>query len=190
MIILGGASRTGKGIISQKLMMTYEMPFLSIDPIKMALHRSIPSYELNTNGSSIQVSEELWPFVSTIIKNMVETGVNYIIEGEILPKHVRELSDYLGIEIAACFIGYSELQPEEKVRQIKTHSGYPNDWTSELTDDELYTLVKDSIEYSKYLKKECLYHQIKYVDFSFGFDNNVTKVLGHFLMEIDKKTIK
>ena len=180
MIILGGASRTGKGIISKKLMMKLGIPYLSIDPIKMALHRSIPDYKLNTNGSSIQVSEDLWPFVSTIIKNMIETKVDYIVEGEILPKHVRELSNELGIEIPACFVGYSEIRAEDKISQIRTNIGHPNDWTSEITDDELYTLVIGSIEYSKYLKAECLDNQLKYIDFSYGFDKNIEEVLNYF----------
>ena len=173
------------GLISNELMKKFEIPYLSIDPIKMALHNSIPSYKLNISGSSIPVSEELWPFISVPIKNMLETGVNYIVEGEILPKHVRQLSEDLNIEIPTCFVGYSEIEPEDKVRQIRSNAGYPNDWTSKITDNELYFHVKRSIEYSNYLKKECIANQLNYIDFSSSFDKGFAEVLNYFSLKIN-----
>ncbi len=170
MIVLGGASRTGKGLISQELMVLLGIPYLSIDPIKMALSKSIPSYKLNTNGTSVSVSEEMWPFISAFILNLVETNVNYIVEGEILPCHVFELAKDHGVNVCSCFMGYKDMSIEEKMSQVRGNSGHPNDWTSGLADSELRELIKEGIQYSEYLYDECQKYGVRYIDFSQSFD--------------------
>lgn len=179
MILLGGASRTGKGIISQRLLNELKIPFLSTDPLKMALSRAVPGYRLNTAGSSIAVAEQLWPFVSTLIKNMAETDLEYIVEGELLPHHVVQIEKELSCKLCTCFVGYADTDPSEKVRQIKTHSGHPNDWTASFNDDELYNLVASGIDYSRYLKEECHIENIKYVDFSNHFEESAAEVVTY-----------
>lgn len=165
MIILSGASRTGKGLIAHELMSVLNMPYLSIDPVKMALARSVPAYPLDTNGGSIKVPEQLWPFVSTLILNMIETGVDYIIEGEILPWQVNELRQS-GAALKSCFVGYADISVDEKFDQVRTHCGHPNDWSSELSDTELRQHLEESIAFSRYLRRECQQFDLHYQDFS------------------------
>lgn len=179
MILLGGASRTGKGIISQRLLDELKIPFISTDPLKMALSRAVPGYRLNRAGSSIAVAEQLWPFLSALIKNMAETGLEYIVEGELLPHHVAQIENELSCKMCGCFVGYSDTDPSQKVRQIKTHSGHPNDWTASLNDNELHNLVTSGIHYSQYLKEECHARNIKYVDFSNHFEESVAEVIAY-----------
>lgn len=179
MILLGGASRTGKGIISKRLLNDLKIPFISTDPLKMALSRAVPGYRLNTAGSSIAVAEQLWPFLSALIKNMAETGLEYIIEGELLPRHAAKIENELNCKVYACFVGYADTVPNQKVQQIRTHSGHPNDWTASFNDDELHNLVTNGIHYSQYLKEECHARNIKYVDFSNHFEESVTEVVAY-----------
>ncbi|WP_127560027.1 hypothetical protein [Saccharospirillum alexandrii] len=170
MIVLGGASRTGKGLISQELMVLLGIPYMSIDPIKMAISKSIPSYKLNTNGTSVAVSDEMWPFISALILNLVETNVSYIIEGEILPRHVFELANVHDVRVSSCFVGYKDISVEEKISQVRANSGYPNDWTSNLADSELRGLIKEGVQYSEYLYDECQTYGVRYIDFSESFE--------------------
>ena len=183
-IVLGGASRCGKGIIAQELMRQINVPHLSIDPIKMALSRAVQAYPLDTNGSSVEVASALWPFLSALILNCVETGVPYIVEGEILPHHVHELSDRYGIAAVSCFIGYRNIDVQCKVDLIQRYSGYPNDWTGSLSDSELAELVTAGIKYSQYLHNECLKYGLRYVDFSDNFEESKEEVMGIILAAV------
>lgn len=179
MILIGGAPRTGKGIIANMLMQKMHLPFLSIDPIKMALANAVPTYPLNTNDSSIAVSMQMWPFVSALIDNMYQTNVEYIIEGEILPKHAQIISKTC--QCVTCFIGYSQISVEEKCAQIRKYSGYPNDWTNTLSDAALVDVVKNGIEYSQYVQNECKKYAIQYIDFSDDFEKSLANTVDYII---------
>ncbi|PTY36495.1 hypothetical protein BGP77_04135 [Saccharospirillum sp. MSK14-1] len=179
-MMLGGASRTGKSLISRELLSRLALPYLSIDPIKMALSKAVPSYELNTDESSIVVSEQLWPFISALARNMVETGVHYLIEGEILPWQVAQLSEQLEVRIPACFVGYENTVIEQKMADIKSCSGMPNDWTAELTDAQLFDLVSEGVEFSRYLRSQCAQYGLYYQDFSTDFTAAKSAVIHYF----------
>lgn len=185
MIVLGGASRTGKGLISRELMGLLGIPYMSIDPIKMAISKSIPSYKLNTDGTSVAVSEEMWPFISALILNLVETNVSYIVEGEILPSHVCELANVHGVRVSSCFVGYKDISIEEKISQVRTNSGNANDWTSDLADSELRELIREGVQYSEYLYDECQKYGLRYIDFSESFDVGKKATLEYLCSEFN-----
>ena len=83
-IIITGASHTGKTIMAQKLLEKYKYPYLSIDHLKMGLIRS-----KNTNLTPLSDDQELtnylWPIVKEIIKTAIENNQNLIIEGWYVP---------------------------------------------------------------------------------------------------------
>ncbi|MDE7329167.1 MAG: adenylate kinase [Clostridia bacterium] len=82
-ILISGATHTGKTLLSQKLMEQCKIPYLSIDHLKMGLIRS--------GQTSISVSDDkrltpyLWSIVKEIIKTTIENTQNLIIEGCYIP---------------------------------------------------------------------------------------------------------
>jgi hypothetical protein len=169
LLIIGGAPRTGKGIIAGRLLVERQMPYLSLDILKMGLVNALPSLGVDPDASSIAVAEQLWPLVRAMAINMIETGVPYIIEGEILPKHVEELDQLHPGAVRACFLGYAEITPAQKLREIRTFAGHPNDWTASSPDAEVLELVENAIEFSHYLSDECARLGIAYFDTSHDF---------------------
>ena len=82
-ILIGGASHTGKTLLAQKLLEKYKYPYLSIDHLKMGLIRSG-----NTDLTPLdddRLTEYLWPIVREIVKTAVENKQNLIIEGCYIP---------------------------------------------------------------------------------------------------------
>jgi len=104
------------------------------------------------------------------VVNMVETGVHYTVEGEMLPEQVHELMQTYPGEIAACFLGYARITPAEKLRQIRAYSGHPNDWIQDFPDAYVLALVEESIEFSHTLKAECAKLGLAYLDVSDDFN--------------------
>jgi len=117
----------------------------------------------------------------------VETGVSYIVEGEILPQHVDELAARHGVDVVSCFIGYRSIDVQHKVELIKRHSGYPNDWTGSLTESELSRLVASGIDYSQYLYNECSKYGFRYIDFSDNFGESKKEVLSFVSAAVGQK---
>ena len=83
-ILIAGASHTGKTLLAQRFLEKYGYPCLSIDLLKMGLIRS--GYTSLTPGSrSRELTDYLWPVVREIIKTAIENRQNLIVEGCYIP---------------------------------------------------------------------------------------------------------
>ena len=82
-ILITGASHTGKTLLAQKMLEKYNYPYLSIDHLKMGLIRSG-----NTNltpEDDDELTGYLWPIVREMIKTSIENEQNLIVEGCYIP---------------------------------------------------------------------------------------------------------
>ena len=82
-IMIAGASHTGKTNLAQKLLETYHYPYLSIDHLKMGLIRS-GNTDLTPMDDEALVGY-LWPIVREMIKTAIENHQNLIVEGCYIP---------------------------------------------------------------------------------------------------------
>lgn len=82
-IIITGASHTGKTLLAQKILEEKQWPYFSIDHLKMGLIRS-GNTDL-TPGHEAELVEYLWPIVREMIKTAIENHQNLIIEGCYVP---------------------------------------------------------------------------------------------------------
>lgn len=83
-ILITGASHTGKTALAQKLLEKYKYPYLSIDHLKMGLIRSGKT-ELTPISDDADLTDYLWPIVCEMIKTAIENKQNLIIEGCYIP---------------------------------------------------------------------------------------------------------
>ena len=83
-ILITGASHTGKTVLSQKLLEKYKYPYLSIDHLKMGLIRSGQT-NLTPMSEDADLTKYLWPIVREIIKTAIENNQNLIVEGCYIP---------------------------------------------------------------------------------------------------------
>lgn len=83
-ILIGGASHTGKTCLAQRLLETYQYPYLSIDHLKMGLIRS-GNTELTPSSDDEALTGYLWPIVREMVKTAIENGQNLIVEGCYIP---------------------------------------------------------------------------------------------------------
>lgn len=82
-ILIGGASHTGKTRLAQRLLEKYGFPYLSIDHLKMGLIRS--GYTDLTPMDDDKLTDYLWPVVREMAKTAIENGQNLVIEGCYIP---------------------------------------------------------------------------------------------------------
>ena len=82
-ILITGASHTGKTMLAQKMLEKYGYPYLSIDHLKMGLIRSGNTDLTPENDGAL--TEYLWPIVREMIKTAVENDQNLIVEGCYVP---------------------------------------------------------------------------------------------------------
>jgi len=87
-ILITGASHTGKTLLAQKMLEKYNYPYLSIDHLKMGLIRS------GNTGLTPEDDEALtgylWPIIREIVKTAIENRQNLIVEGCYIPFSWRQ----------------------------------------------------------------------------------------------------
>lgn len=82
-VLITGASHTGKTLLAQRMLEKYKYPCLSLDLLKMGLIRS-KNTDLTPEDDD-KLTDYLWPIVREMIKTAVENQQNLIIEGCYIP---------------------------------------------------------------------------------------------------------
>lgn len=120
-ILITGASHTGKTVLAQRFLEEYEYPYLSIDHLKMGLIRSRNTSLTPEDDEELTVY--LWPIVREMIKTAIENRQNLIVEGCYIPfdwkadfeeTYLKEIEYY-------CLI-LSENYIEQHFQDIKNHA--------------------------------------------------------------------
>lgn len=136
-ILITGASHTGKTVLSQKLLEKYKYPYLSIDHLKMGLIRS-GNTKLTALSDTDALTEYLWPIVCEMIKTAIENKQNLIVEGCYIPFDWEKYfeKDYLPHIRYYCLVmseNYinNHFCDIKKYASIIEHRLYDNDCTKE-----------------------------------------------------------
>lgn len=83
-ILIAGATHTGKTNLAQRLLEKYKYPYLSIDHLKMGLIRS-GNTDLTPESDDNNLTAYLWNIVKEMIKTAIENKQNLIVEGCYIP---------------------------------------------------------------------------------------------------------
>lgn len=155
-LLLSGATHTGKTCFAQKLMETYHIPYLSIDHLKMGLIRSHQT-DLTVNDDEL-LTAYLWPILREMIKTAIENQQSLILEGCYIPFNWKESFD----EKQRKEIHFLCLIFDEQY--IKTHFddilAHENDIEQRLTSDLSMQLL---IEENKENLKQCIAYDLEYL---------------------------
>ena len=120
-ILIGGASHTGKTVLAQRLLETYRYPYLSIDHLKMGLIRS--GQTTLTPMDDEKLTDYLWPILREIIKTAIENRQNLILEGCYIPYDwMKDFEEPYLQQIRCCFLVMSEEYIRRNFDLIRLHA--------------------------------------------------------------------
>ena len=167
-ILITGATHTGKTKLAQELLEKYKYPYLSIDHLKMGLIRSHYT-TLTPLSSDNELTSYLWPIVVEMIKTAIENNQNLIIEGCYIPfdwktyfdiKYLNNIKHYCLVMTKEYIINhFDDIIKYENVIEQRLFS---NDITIDY-------LIKEN-EY--YLKK------------SKEYDNNIILINDYYIIDL------
>ena len=126
-ILLTGASHTGKTVLAQRLMEQHQIPYFSIDFLKMGLIRSGYT-ELTPVDDDKLLTDYLWPVTREMIKTIIENHQSMIFEGCYVPAGWEKdfEPEYLR-EIQFICLAMSERYIREKFADIKKYGSLVED---------------------------------------------------------------
>jgi len=170
LFLVSGTSRSGKTLIAKKLLADKQVPYLSLDWLMMGFNNGIPEYGIHHLLWPNEIAEKMAPFLLGIVDSMLIDGMDYVIEGEaMLPQWVADLVEKHPDKIKAVFLGYAEIDVEDKVALVKKHSAGEDDWLTNESDEYIRDHVENMITYSKMIKNGCEKHGVSYFDTSEDF---------------------
>ena len=132
-VLITGASHSGKTLLAQKLLEKFGFPYLSIDHLKMGLIRS--GYTKLTPEDDDELTDYLWPVVREMIKTAIENKQNLVVEGCYVPADWRKDFDNTYIsEIHFVCLALSSSYIDSNFEKIIAHA---SDIESRLDDSYL-----------------------------------------------------
>ncbi|MBE6115079.1 MAG: ATP-binding protein [Erysipelotrichaceae bacterium] len=156
-LLITGASHTGKTALAQHLLETYHYPYLSLDHLKMGLIRS--QYTTITPSDDEELTEYLWPITREIIKTAIENEQNLIIEGYYIPYDWKNdfEEEYLKNIRYICLV-FTEKYIRMHYEDIRK---YANVIEKRLDDSTLS--IETVIEDNRYVLEQCIKHDLAYI---------------------------
>ncbi len=173
-ILIAGASHTGKTLLSQKLLEKYGFPYLSIDHLKMGLIRSGQT-DLTPEDDD-KLKEYLWPIIKEIIKTVIENRQNLVIEGVYIPFDWKTYfnEDYLK-EIKYCCLIFSEEYIEDNFEVIKRNAN-----VIENRIDDSFCTKESVLQENKFNLEMCIKHNCDYLLIEKVYDSELNTFLIKF----------
>ena len=157
-VLIAGASHTGKTALSQKLLEKYKYPYFSIDHLKMGLIRS-GNTELTPTSDDSDLTAYLWPIVREMIKTAIENKQNLIVEGCYIPfDWAKDFEkEYLNSIKYYCLV-MSEDYIRNHYADIKSYASIIE---SRLDDDDC--TLESVIEDNRQVLELAIAHEVNYI---------------------------
>ena len=165
-ILITGASHTGKTLLAQKMLEKYHFPLLSLDLLKMGLIRS--KQTALTALDDDKLTDYLWPIVREMIKTAIENKQNLIVEGCYIPFAWRQdFSENYLAEIKYICLIMSQNYILNRFADIKNHA----DVIEKRLDDSDFT-QNETLKDNEHILQQCRKHGLPYhlIDEEYNLD--------------------
>lgn len=178
-ILLGGASHSGKTFLSKKLIDKYKIPCTSLDHIKMGMIRGCNDYGFSAADSDEIIAEKMWGFIEGFIKTCLENKQNTILEGCYFPcEKVRKL---LCDDLAVIFIILSKQYIIENFDKIIKYENVVEDRKfPECREIEFF------INENERIKEECIKYELPYFEITGDFFEGLEEILEYIKSKMVK----
>ena len=166
-VLITGASHTGKTALAQRLLEKYKIPYFSIYHLKMGLIRS--GRTVLTPEDDDALTNYLWPIVREMIKTVVENGQSLIIEGCYIPFDWQQdfESKYLEHIRYYCLA----MSRDYIINHYSDIKGCSNVIEKRLDDDSctMETLLRDNVRFLELAQE----HNVNYVLIDDKYEINI-----------------
>lgn len=120
-ILITGASHSGKTFLAQRMLERFKYPYLSIDHLKMGLIRSGKTPLTPLDDAAL--TDYLWPIVREIVKTAIENRQNLIVEGCYIPfAWRRDFDDRYLPSIRFVCLAFSDAYIDKHFDEIEAHA--------------------------------------------------------------------
>lgn len=165
-ILITGASHTGKTVLAQKLLEKYKYPYFSIDHLKMGLIRS--GYTKLTPEDDNELEAYMWPIIREMIKTAIENKQNLVIEGGYIPFDWKKdfTEEYLDNIKFYCLVMSKTIS-----KSLRQYKKYASAVENRIDDDwcTMESVLQDNAQFLELAKK----HNANYILIDDKYEINI-----------------
>ena len=170
-ILIAGASHTGKTLLAQRLLEKYHYPYLSIDHLKMGLIRS-GNTDLTVFDDD-KLTAYLWPIVREMVKTAIENGQNLIVEGCYIPfDWAKDFDPEYLPHIRYCCLVMTKDYIENRFGDIRDHAS-----AIEQRLDDSGLSMEDLVRDNEENLAQCLRHGCHYILLDDAYDIDLEEIV-------------
>jgi hypothetical protein len=178
--ILGGAARSGKSIITRRILAEKRIPFFCLDHLAIGAATTFPQLQIDLDSDDAQVGEIIWPLVKSMATLIIKDKIDYLLEGALIqPENANDLLSAFPSAVHACFVGYAEADIEEKFAQVRQFGGGPDDWMMQFDDATVRNELERLKLVSKVIREDCEKYQLQYFEISNDFGKSIEAVIEY-----------
>ena len=171
-ILITGASHTGKTLLAQRAIERFRYPCLSLDLLKMGLIRS--GRTALTPSDDDALTGYLWPVVREIVKTALENNQNLIVEGCYVPfDWQRDFNAAALAQIRYAALVFSEKYIRTRWRDI---TGFANVIEKRL--DDSYLTPEKAVKDNAAFLEQCEKHDLPYALIENDYQTETENVLN------------
>ena len=165
--LVGGASRSGKSSLAERMRVRHGVPWFPLDALKMGLFLGAPQLGVHPEHDDIETADLMWPIVRPLLENLIFDGRDYLVEGvNLRPDTVAAFRAEAATPITIVFLGYPDVDLAAKRRQVAAGAGQYNDWLNGRGEGYVLEYLEESRRFSTGLRDDCRRLDLAFVDTS------------------------
>jgi 2-phosphoglycerate kinase len=169
--VVGGCSRSGKSLLAERMRARHGVPWFTLDALKMGLYLGAPPLGVIPSADDLATADLMWPVVEPILDHAVFDGRDYLVEGvNLRPATIAGCIADGDPPVRACFLGYPNVDLEEKAEAVARYAGPPRDWLHQTGAENVRRYLDVSRRLSCELRDECASVDIPFIDTGGDFD--------------------
>lgn len=172
-IIVAGASRSGKSLLAIQLCQKHNFNYYPLDPVISTLENLYPETKIKHQDDNLYFSPVIAEFIKELIGHLEYEGLDLILDTyQLYPQDYHKVFPARNVPII--YLGYPDLTPERKLNHIKAQQR-KEDWTADTDDQALCVILEDFIRESLVMKDQCEELDIPFFDTGMDFKKGINK---------------